>query len=154
MSQENGRSSSVVRLLLLLAWFVFIASTPRWLPAYEGDIDRDEMTFVPIYGVIAALAATTIRRRAQSGRDALMSTMPGGAVLAVTAVCGVLANVPDPVRGGTLYLYVGAAVWASWAALMLTTALLSQTKWNGLAGIGVTLVAAVFGLALFTAEVD
>jgi hypothetical protein len=153
MSQENARSNAL-RLVLFLAWFIFIASTPRWMPAYHGDIDRDEMTFVPIYGGIAALAAITTRRSCQSPRDALMSVLPGVVVLGVAAVCGVLANIPDPVRGGTLYLYFGAAVWSSWSGLMLATAYLSRTKWNGLAGLVVTLMVAVVGLALFIAEVD
>src|SRR5687767_415948 len=124
-----------LRLLLFVAWFIFIASTQRWMPAYQGDVDRDEITFVPIYGGIAALAAITVRRSCESTRDALKSVLPGVAVLSVTAVCGILANIPGPVRGGTLYLYFGAAVWASWVGLMLATALLSRTKWNSLAGL-------------------
>jgi hypothetical protein len=154
MSQEIMRPS-LIRVLLLLLWFLFIASAPAWLPAYQGDIDRNETTFVPVYAVIAALAAITIRERARSPREALVSTLPAVGTIGAVAVCGLLLNEQGAdLRGGTLYLYFGVAVWGSWAALMLATAVLAQTKWNGFAGIAVGFLVAILGLFLFTAEID
>jgi len=37
---------------------------------------------------------------------------------------------------------------------VLSAALVSRTKWNGPAGIGVGLLVAVLGLFLFTARID
>ena len=37
--------SEPMRLLLVFAWFLFIASASFWLPAYEGDVGGDELTF-------------------------------------------------------------------------------------------------------------
>ena len=146
---------NLTRPLLLLLWFGFIASASLWLPAYEGDIERGETTFVPVYAVIAALAAITVRGRMQSAREALMSTLPAVITIGVAVACGFLLNEQGAeVRGGTLYLYFGVAVWASWVALMLAAALLSRTKWNSFAGIGVGFLVAILGLVLFTAEVD
>jgi hypothetical protein len=56
-----------MRLLLLLLWFVFMASSLAWLPGYEGDVGGEEGTLLPMYGVIAGLAASsceTLRRPA------------------------------------------------------------------------------------------
>lgn len=146
---------SLIRGLLFLLWFLVIASTSRWLPAYEGDIDRNETTFVPVYAVIAALAAITVRGRAYSGREAVQSALPAVGMLCAAAAFGLLLNEQrEDLRGGPLYLYFGVAVWTSWAATMLATALLSRTRWNGLAGIGVGFLVAILGLVLFTASVD
>ena len=146
---------SLIRVLLFLLWFLVIASAPLWLPAYEGEIDRNDTTFVPVYAVIAALAAITVRGRAYSGRQAVQSALPAAGMLCAAAAFGLLLNEQgEDLRGGPLYLYFGVAVWTSWAALMLATALLSRTRWNGLAGIGVGFLVAILGLALFTASVD
>jgi hypothetical protein len=154
MSQENMRPN-LIRLLLLLLWFVFIASASLWLPAYEGDIDRSEITFAPAYAVIAGLAAITVRGRAHSGREAVQSAFPAVVMLGAAAAFGLLLNEQrEDFRGGPLYLYFGVAVWASWTAVMLAAALLSWTKWDGFAGIGVGFLVAILGLLLFTAQVD
>ncbi len=146
---------TLIRPLLLLLWFLFMATASLWLPAHEGDIDRSETTFIPAYAVIAAVAAFTVRRRTGSVREALVSALPALAILGATAVWGVLLNEQDQVgRGGPLYLYFGLAIWASWATLMLVAALLSRAKWNGVAGISVGVLVAILGLALFTAQVD
>jgi hypothetical protein len=111
--------------------------------------------FIPVYAVVAALAAIGVRGRAQSAREALVSALPVVALLGVTALSGYLQNqqAADE-RGGPIYLYFGVAVWASWAVLVVSAALLSRTKWNGVAGIGVGLVVAVLGLFFFTARID
>jgi len=60
----------LMRLLLLLAWFAFMASSVYWLPGYEGDVGGEETQFLPVYAVLAGLAAVAVRRRAQSQREA------------------------------------------------------------------------------------
>jgi hypothetical protein len=142
--------------LLLLLWFLFIASASFWLPAYEGDIDRGDATmFIPVYGVVAGLAAISIHERAQSTREALVSALPVVALLCTVAALGYLARESEEgERGGPLFLYYGIAVSASWAALVLAAALMSRTKWSGLAGIGVGLLVALLGLVFVTAQID
>jgi hypothetical protein len=141
--------------LLLLLWFVFIASATLWLPAYEGDTGGEGPMFVPVYAVVAALAAIGVRGHAQSAREALLSALPALALLGAVAVWGaVLNNQAEGERGEPIYLYFGVALWASWAALVVSAALLSRTKWNGLWGIGVGFLVAVIGLFMFTARID
>jgi hypothetical protein len=141
--------------LLLLLWFLFIASASFWLPAYNGDIGGEEATLVPVYALVAGLAAIGIRGRAQSAREALVSALPAVALLGAAAVWGYLLNKQGAEeRGEPIYLYFGVALWASWVALLLSAALVSRTKWNGLGGIGVGFLVAVLGLFLFTAQVD
>ena len=142
--------------LLLLLWFLFIASASFWLPAYEGDIDRgDTSMFVAVYAVVAGLTAISVRERAQSTRDALVSALPVVILLCTVAAGGYLSKESgEGERGGPIFLYYGIALCASWTALVLAAALVSRTKWNGLAGIGLGLVVAVLGLFLVTAQVD
>jgi hypothetical protein len=141
--------------LLLFTWFLFIASASFWLPAYNGDIGGEEATLVPVYALVAGLAAIGVRGRAQSAREALVSALPALALLGAAAVWGYLLNQRGAdERGEPIYLYFGVAVWASWAALVVSAALVSRTKWNGLSGIGVGFLAAVLGLFLFIARVD
>ena len=144
-----------MRLLLLLLWFLFMASASFWLPAHEGDLGGEAPMFIPVYAVVAGLAAIGVRARAQSAREALVSALPVIALLGVTALSAYLTNEQSAgERGGPIYLYFGVAVWASWAVLVLSTALVSRTKWNGVAGIGVGLLVAALGLFFFTARID
>ena len=153
--RPGARLPALSRLLLLALWFAFMATALLWLPAYEGDIDRGETTFVPVYAVIAAIAAIAVRERAQSVRDAVFSVLPALAMIGVVAGCGLLLNEAEAGgRGGPLYLYVGIAVWASWIVLMFATAFVSRTKWNGAAGIGVGFLVAMLGFVLITAQID
>ena len=141
--------------LLLFLWFLFIASASFWLPAYGGTIDRESGIFVLVYALIAGLAAIGVRGCARSVRDALLSALPTVALLAAAAVAGDLNNEHNAqFRGEPLYLYFGVALWGSWAALVLSTALVSRTKWSGLAGIGLGALVAVLGLFLFTIRID
>ena len=57
-------------------------------------------------------------------------------------------------RGGPIYLYFGVALWASWAVLLVSTSLLSRTKWNGLAGIATGCMVVLLGWVLFVARID
>jgi hypothetical protein len=141
--------------LLLCLWFLFIASASFWLPAYKGDIGDDEATFVPVYAGIAVLAAIGVRGREDSPREALLSARPVLILLGAAAIAGSLLNeqgADEP--GSPLLLYFGVALWASWAVLVLSAALLSRTKWNGVAGIGVGLLVAALGMFLFTAQIN
>ncbi len=54
---------------LLFLWFLFIAPASFWLAAYNGEIDGEEVTFLPtVYAVIAILAAVTVRAQAVAAR--------------------------------------------------------------------------------------
>jgi hypothetical protein len=144
-----------MKLLLLLAWFLLIASASFWLPAYKGDLGGEGPGLIPVYAVLGALAAVGVREVCSSVREAVEEAIPAVAVLAVVAVAGLLQNLTHAeYRGGPLYLYFGIALWASWAGLVLSTAVISRTKWTGLMGIGLTLLVAVLGLFLFTAHID
>jgi hypothetical protein len=57
-------------------------------------------------------------------------------------------------RGAPIYLYFGIALWSSWAVLMLSSALLARTRWNGFAGIALGSVVGLLALLLATAQVD
>jgi hypothetical protein len=154
VGSASSSAPTPMRLLLLL-WFLFIASAAFWLPAYGGDISDEGGVFVLAYALIAGLAAIGVRGRARSVRDALLSAVPTVALLAGAAVVGDLHNEHQAqFRGEPLYLYYGVALWASWAALVLSTALVSRAKWSGFAGIGLGALVAVLGLFLFTMRID
>ena len=143
-----------MRVLLLVAWFAFMASAHLWVPAYEGDLGGED-SFVPVYALIAFLAGAGVRERARSARAALLSTRPTIGLLAAAAVAGVLLkDAGAEYRGSPLYLYVGVALLVSWAVLVPATALVSRTRWNGGMGIGVGLMVAGLGLVMFTAQID
>jgi hypothetical protein len=140
---------------LSAVWLLFMASASFWLPAYEGDLGREGMDFVPLYLVIAGLAAIGIRETARSSHEALLSTIPVIALLAVTAATGFLANAERAQeRGDPLYLYFGVTLFSSWAVLVLSSALVSRTRWNGGFGIGVGCLVALIGLFMITARID
>jgi hypothetical protein len=141
--------------LPLFAWFLFMTSASFWLPAYEGDLGGGAASFVPLYALVAGGAAIGVRKRAQSARQALLSALPAAGLLAAAAVAGPLVNEEQAeYRGGPIFLFFGIALWASWAALVLSTALLSRTRWNGLMGIGLGFFVAVLGLFMFVARID
>lgn len=152
MDWHSVRSNPSLPLLL---WFLFIASASLLLPAYKGSIGEEPLIFVPVYALIAGLAAIGVRGRARSVLGALLSALPTIALLAAAAVVGDLENENSAqFRGEPLYLYFGVAVWTSWAVLVLSTALVSRTKWSGFAGIGLGALVAVLGLFLFTMRID
>ena len=110
---------------------------------------------IAIYALVAGLAAIGVRGRSRSVGHALLSALPVLALLAAAAVMGDQRNeYLAQFRGDPLYLYFGVALWASWAALVLSTALLSRTKWSGFAGIGLGLLVAVLGYSLFASRID
>jgi hypothetical protein len=144
-----------MRLLLLLIWFLFMASATLWLPAYRGEINREVVFFALLYAFLVVLVAVGVRRRVESVREALLSAFPNVVVLAAAAVAGLLLNSQGAeYRGEPLFLFFGVALWASWTVLVLATALASRTKWNSLAGSGVGFLVAVLGMYLFTLRVD
>ncbi len=141
--------------LLLFLWFLFIASAVFWLPAYKGEIGGERGAFVWVFAGVAVLAAVSLRARERSRSAALVSALPALALLGAAAAGGLLLNEQGAkYRGQPLFLYFGIALWGSWAALVLLAALVSRTKWNGIAGIGVGLLVAALGLFLFTARID
>ena len=143
-----------MRLIFLLGWFGFMASTPLWLPAYEGDLGGEADGLIPLYAVVGGLVAIGVRDRERSTRRALLSTLPVVGVLAMAVATGLLWNDDETYRGGPLYLYYGIALLSSWAALVLSTALVSRTKWNGGWGICAGCMVALLGLLLVSAQID
>ena len=141
---------------LLVLWIVFIGSASLWLPGYEeGDIDGLGPVLVPIFAVIAGLTVIGVRKRAPSLEAALLSALPVIALLVVAAAVGDQRNEDlAQFRGGPLFLYFAVGLWVSWGAFVLSTALVSRTKWSGFAGIGVSVVVAVLGFLLFTMRID
>ncbi len=132
-----------------------MASASFWLPAYKGDMGGEGPILLAVFALIAGVAWIGVRGRAQSVRGALLSALPSFALLAAAAVIGDLENEQSAqFRGEPLYLYFGVALWASWAALVLSTALVARTKWSGFVGIGLGILVAVLGLFLFTMRID
>src|SRR4051794_26994693 len=134
--------------LFVLAWFVFMATASAWLPAYNGTIDSsDRWRLVGVYLVIAAIAEIAVRARVPTRRHAVLACLPSLALLAAAAA-GVLGGaLPHEGRGSPLFLYFGVALWASWAALVFSTALVSRTRWNRLA-IALTMIVAIVGVVM------
>ena len=83
----------------------------------------------------------------------MLACLPSLAVLAAAAF-GVLAGgLTRDGRGSPLFLYFGVALWASWAALVLSTALVSRMRWNRLA-IALTMIIAIVGVVFTDALFD
>jgi hypothetical protein len=142
--------------LLVLAWFVFMATASTWLPAYNGNIDASERwRLVGVYVVIAVIAEIVVRARAPTRRHAVLACLPALAVLTAAAVGVFVEGLAhdDDGRGSPLFLYFGVALWASWAALVLSTAVVSRTRWNRLA-IALTMIVAIVGVVAVGAQFD
>jgi hypothetical protein len=147
----------VIGWLLVCMWFLFMATTVSWLPAYHGNLDpSDRSRLIVVLVVIAVLGAIkVVRARAQTKQDALMSSLPAIAVLAAAAVGAYVANrLNAEFRGEPLFLFFGVALWSSWAVVVLSTALLSRARWNGVGGLGLTSLVALLGLFMATARID
>ena len=144
--------------LPVLAWFLFMTSTSFWLPGHRGETDvgiAAAATATALYAAVGLLAALGVTEHVQAGRHALVSSLPAVAVLAAAAAVGLILNWQRAGgRGEPIFLFFGVALWASWSALVLSTALLSRVRWSGQAGVGVTLLVALLGLFEFTALVD
>ena len=141
--------------LFVLAWFVFMATASAWLPAYNGTIERwaAGIRLIGVYLVIAAIAEIAVRARVPTRRGALLACLPSLALLAVAAVGVFVGDLTADGRGSPLYLYFGIALWASWAALVLSTALVSRTRWNRLA-IALTMIVAIVGVVMAVWLID
>jgi hypothetical protein len=85
------------------------------------------------YLVIAAIAEIAVRARVPTRRGAVLACLPSLALLAAAAAGVFVGDLTADGRGSPLFLYFGVALWASWAALVLSTALVSRTRWNRLA---------------------
>jgi hypothetical protein len=143
---------------LLLGWFVFMSSTPLWIPAaHDGTIVRGE-SVLPLAGLLAfvgGLVGLFVRERLRSVDHAVLSAIPALVSLALAVIAGSITNdARSGERGEPIHLYYGIALWASWAALILATAMVARTRWGGPAGILVSLLVAVLGYLMFTARTD
>ncbi len=147
----------VIGWFLVLVWLLFMATATSWLPAYHGNLDASDRRLpIAVFLVVATLAAVKLlRARTQTEKEALVSSVPAIAILCGAAVSAYALNrLNADVRGEPLFLFFGVALWAAWAALVLSTALLSHAKWDRVGGIGVTLLAALLGLLMATARID
>jgi hypothetical protein len=142
--------------LAFAAWFVLVASSLLWTPAYNGDVDgSDNAALLVPYAVVALAGALAIRSRSDSVRAAVTAIVPILALLAIAAIAGTLINDANQgERGEPILLYYGVTLWGSWIALVLGTALGFRTRWSTIAGIGLSLVVALLGLFLFNAQID
>ena len=71
----------------------------------------------------------------------------------MSAVAGLVVGLIADGRGLPLFLYFGVALWASWATLVLSTALISRTRWNRL-GLALTIIVAIVGVVMAIAQID
>ena len=141
--------------VLLGAWLLLNVAAAIWLPGYNGFVVGAGGIFIPIYAVIAGLAAVFVRGHARSVRNALLSTLPTLALLAAAGIVGDQRNEEmAQFRGEPLFLYFGVTLWVSWAALVLSTALVARSRWSSFAGIGLGVLVAVLGLFMFTMRID
>jgi hypothetical protein len=105
------------------------------------------------YLVIAAIAEIAVRARVPTRRGAVLACLPSLALLAVAAAGVFVGDLTADGRGSPLFLYFGVALWASWAALVLSTALVSRTRWNRLA-IALTMIVAIVGVVMAVWLID
>jgi hypothetical protein len=138
------------------AWFVFIALSLLWTPAYNGNVDGgDNATLLVPYAVVALVGALAVARQSDSVPAAFAASLPVLALLAIAAITGVLVNDSNgDERGEPILLYYGVTLWGSWISLVLGTALGFRTRWNTIAGVGLSLVVAFVALFLFNAQID
>jgi hypothetical protein len=107
------------------------------------------------YAFDAVLAAVGVRGRARSERHALVSALPALALVAAAALAGYLLNSrPGSFEGSPSTFTSESPCGASWAALVLSTALVSRTRWNGVVGIVLGFLVAALGLIAFTMRID
>jgi hypothetical protein len=144
--------------LFVLAWLVFMATASAWLPAYNGTIDSSErwaagIRLIGVYLVIAAIAEIAVRARVPTRRGAVLACLPSLALLAAAAAGVFVGDLTADGRGSPLFLYFGVALWASWAALVLSTALVSRARWNRLA-IALTMIVAIVGVVMAVWLID
>ena len=140
--------------LFVLGWFVLMATASLWLPAYNGSIDSsDRWRLIAVYLLIAAIAEIVVRARMRTQRDTALASLPALGTLAVATIAGTVAGLTADGRGSPLYLYFGVALWASWAILVVSSALVWRIRWNRL-GLALTFVVAIVGAFLAAAQID
>lgn len=140
--------------LLAFVWFLFMATASAWLPAYNGIIDGgDRRRLFGVYLLIAVIAAISLRARALTRRDAVVSSLPALGLLVVAAVAGLVFGLSADGRGSPLFLFFAVALWASWVLFVLSTTLLTRTRWNRLA-LAVTVIVALVGVFMAGAQID
>jgi hypothetical protein len=141
--------------LIVIAWLAFMATTSAWVPAYKGELGPgDYSPAVGFYVVIAALAAVGLRTKSLTERRALMSSLPALALVAAAAVAAYIRNSSQDGFGTQpLFLYFAIALWTSWAALIVTTAMWTRTRWTDV-GLGLTILVAFVGFLMATFGVN
>jgi hypothetical protein len=133
-----------------------MAAAVFWLPANGGTLDvaARGLLLIPL-GAIALLAAVELHRGGRAGADALAGTARALTLLGAAGLAGYVASLrAADARGEPLFLYIGLALWVTWAALVLGTAWLARARWKSFGGLGVTLVVAVLGWFLVTVRID
>lgn len=155
-SGNQAGSAIAVRRLLIAGWLAVMTLANFSLPAYKGFADTSgRALWIGLYLLVAALALVTLRSTAPSRRTALVASGPSLVLLALAAVAIYAQNrSASQFRGEPLFLYVGSALLASWAVLVVSTAVVSWARWNRPGGMAVTLFVAALGLMLGTIRID
>lgn len=142
-----------IRTVLLAIWFTFMASTTFWVPIYRGTGSGEGL--VLLYVMFAGSAGGWVKERAATRAGAIVSALPSILFVAVAGIAAGLQNEANEGRfGEPLHLYFGLALLASWATLVLATAIGSQTRWNGIGGLLLGLAVALVGWGLMTFQVN
>lgn len=153
---ESGRAKGeFARLVLVLAWFLFMASSTFWLPGFNGTTDGEGVPLTAFYALVAGATATWVRARSPSAAEALVSALPIAVLTAVIGLAGALHSESEAgERGEPIYTYFGVTLLASWATLALLTAIASRTRWSRPTGLGLAAVVAAVAFFLMTARFD
>jgi 4-amino-4-deoxy-L-arabinose transferase-like glycosyltransferase len=154
---ENRRwvRGDVTRLLLVVAWFLFMASSTFWLPGVNGTTGGEGVPLTVFYALVAAGVAVSVRERSPSTAQAVVAALPVVVVSAIVGLAGALRSDREMAEPGEpIYLYFGVTLLASWATLVLFTAISSRTRWSRPAGLGLGAVVALVAFFLMTARFD
>jgi hypothetical protein len=156
LASSAGASGEITTRLAFVAWFLFIASSLLWTPAYNGDVDGgDNAALLVPYAVVAVVGAIAVVGKSDSAPAALAASVPVLALLAGAAIAGAAVNDGNQgERGEPILLYYGVTLWGSWGVLVLGTALALKTRWSTIAGVCLSLLVAVLGMFLFIARID
>lgn len=130
-----------------------MCSTVAWVPIYRGTGSGDGL--IVVYAVLALAAAAWVRERSETTAGAIVSALPSLLLLALAGIAGGLQDQANDGRfGEPLYVYFGVTLLASWAVLVMTTAMACRTRWNRLGGLLLGLSVAIVGYGLMTFQVN
>lgn len=156
-AQRNGgvspARSEQIRIAMLILWFAFGASSAFWVPVYRGAGSGEMLVFV--YVVVALCVGFWVRERAATIADSILAALPNILFVALAGITGGLHNdANDGQFGEPIYVYFGVALLASWAALVMASAIGARTRWNRVGGLLLGLAVAVVGYGLMTFQVN